>query len=72
MDLTSSRIRVSADIEVTFATRCARCETVAREIVNVPAGGVIPNPNRTPEGWHSLDGEPICPRHTITVEDLEE
>jgi hypothetical protein len=58
--------------EVAFRVKCSRCEVSSEpEYFKLYHQGEMPYP-ALPEGWHVLDGQPVCDRHEVAVRDRKE
>lgn len=67
-------MNVPFEIRVTMAVECAACpgqkpeRAIIADNMRLEMGTLIPYP-RLPSRWRLIDGQPICPKHEVTIVD---
>ena len=63
------RIWVHCNLQVEF--RCYRCgEGYSTPLGEVWPGGEIPFPS-LPVNWNNVNGNPVCPKHSVLIQNVE-
>ena len=59
-------VRAQWDTQVTYTTTCRVCQVGEVQTMTWWANMELPLPKR-PDGWHVLNGDPICPAYRVEV-----
>ena len=63
-----TRARVPCRLSYHF--HCKACGAESDVDLRLQAGDpILPPQHYLPAGWHIFDGHPVCPRHTMVLED---